>query len=440
MVAAIRTMLLGLVLFLGPRICGADEPQTFPDARASDPIKLGWMIGSPPPADKLIRFEDGSYRLFPQTRWSFSHWSEFRPVAMVSHGSSPISLLPRRERADLDGITFVPIGSNRSMTWAESLDVNYTDGIIVLHRGRIVFERYFGALNPERAHIAFSATKSFFGTIAATLIAEGKLDPSERVDHYIPELKESGFADATVAQVLDMTTALKYSENYDDPKSDIYNLRYASGALPTPAGYNGPRSQYEYLATIQKSGDHGAAFAYGSINSCVVGWLISRSAGKSPQEVLEQRIWTKLGTEGDAYLELDPTGSPYVAGGLNTSLRDMARFGEMIRRDGYFNGQRIVPVEVIADIRRGGSREAFAKAGYKTLPGWSYHNQWWVSHDDHGTLMARGIHGQAVYIDPKAEMVIARFASNPRAGNAANDATSLPAYRAMADRLMMVDR
>jgi CubicO group peptidase (beta-lactamase class C family) len=440
MITALPTVLLGLVLLLGLGISGAAEPQTFPDARASDPIRLGWMVGSPPPADKIIRFEDGSYRLFPQTRWSFSHWSEFRPVAAVSHGSSPISLLPRRERADLDNITFLPIGTDRSMTWAESLAANYTDGIIVLHRGRIVYERYFGALSPERAHIAFSATKSFFGTIAATLILEGKLDPGERLDHYIPELKNSGFADATVAQLLDMTTALKYSENYDDPDSDIYKLRYATGALPTPAGYSGPHSQYEYLATIEKNGEHGAAFAYGSINSCVVGWLVSRTAGKSPQEVLEERIWRKLGTEGDAFLELDSTGTPYVAGGLNARLRDMARFGEMIRRGGYFNGQRIVPAEVIADIRRGGSREAFAKAGYKTLPGWSYHNQWWVSHDDHGTFMARGIHGQAVYIDPKAEMVIARFASNPRAGNAANDPTSLPAYRAMADRLMRTDQ
>jgi CubicO group peptidase (beta-lactamase class C family) len=118
----------------------------------------------------------------------------------------------------------------------------------------------------------------------------------------------------------------------------------------------------------------------------------------------------------------------------------MARFGEMIRRGGNFNGQQVVSAEVIADIRRGGSREAFAKAGYKTLPGWSYHNQWWVSHDDHGTFTARGIHGQTVYIDPKAEMVIVRFASNPHAANAGIDPTSLPAYRAMADRLMMIDR
>lgn len=61
---------------------------------------------------------------------------------------------------------------------------------------------------------------------------------------------------------------------------------------------------------------------------------------------------------------------------------------------------------------------------------------WWVSHDDHGAFAARGVHGQTIWINPPAEMVIVRFASNPIAGNAANDPTSLPAYRAVADYLM----
>ena len=92
------------------------------------------------------------------------------------------------------------------------------------------------------------------------------------------------------------------------------------------------------------------------------------------------------------------------------------------------------------DIRRGASREGFAKAGYATLPGWSYHNFWWVSHDDHGAFTARGIHGQTIYVDPKAEMVIARFASHPLAGNVNLDPTSLPAYRAVADHLIRHSR
>jgi hypothetical protein len=114
----------------------------------------------------------------------------------------------------------------------------------------------------------------------------------------------------------------------------------------------------------------------------------------------------------------------------------MARFGEMIRLGGRYNGQQIVPKAVVDDIRRGADRTRFAKAGYPLLPGWSYRNMWWVSHDEHGAFSARGIHGQAIYIDPKAGMVIARFASHPLAANANLDPTSLPAYRALAEHLM----
>lgn len=150
---------------------------------------------------------------------------------------------------------------------------------------------------------------------------------------------------------------------------------------------------------------------------------------------LQERIWSKLGAEKDAYFTIDSTGTEFAGGGLNATLRDMARFGEMMRLNGRFNGQQIVPTKVVDDIRHGGSRAAFAKAGYKTLPNWSYRDMWWVSNNEHGAFSARGVHGQAIYVDPKAEMVIARFASHPVAGNPGNDPTSLPAYHALAKYL-----
>jgi CubicO group peptidase (beta-lactamase class C family) len=90
----------------------------------------------------------------------------------------------------------------------------------------------------------------------------------------------------------------------------------------------------------------------------------------------------------------------------------------------------------VADISGGADKAHFAQAGYTTLPGWSYHHMWWVSHNAHGAYCARGIHGQGIYIDPVAEMVIARFAAHPKAGNANLDPTTLPAYHAMALHLM----
>jgi len=108
----------------------------------------------------------------------------------------------------------------------------------------------------------------------------------------------------------------------------------------------------------------------------------------------------------------------------------------MMLMGGKANGQQIVPVAAIEDIRKGGRKDLFAKAGYKTLPGWSYRSMWWVSHNAHGAYAARGVYGQAIYIDPKAEMVIARFASYPVGANATIDPTSLPAYEAVAEHLL----
>jgi len=256
----------------------------------------------------------------------------------------------------------------------------------------------------------------------------------------VPELKDSGFGDATLRQLLDMTTGVKFSENYEDPNSSIWQFRLATGFMPRPARYTGPETAYDYHKSLTKEYDHGERFNYKTVNIDVLNWAMSRATGRSLTELLKDRFWNKLGMEQDAYFVVDPAGIENAGGGLNLTLRDMARFGEVLRLGGRYNGQQIVPAAVIDDVRRGGNREIFAKAGYKTLPGWSYRSMWWVSHNDHGAFTARGVHGQAIYIDPAAEMVIARFASHPKSGNVNMDPTSLPAYEALADHLMTGSR
>ena len=434
------SLIAGVVAAVAATSALAATPPPVLDARASDPLVMGWMQGDPPPPERQIAFHDRSYMQFPQLRWSFSHWRELIPTVSVSRGPGPVSALPRALRDDLDAVSFMPMataaGERPRMTWAESLLANYTDGIVVLHRGTIVYERYAGALTETGQHIAHSVTKSFYGTLGAMLVAEGLLDERARVSQYLPELKGSAFEDATVREVLDMTTAQKYSEAYTDPNAEVWDFARAGGILPWPPGYQGPKSLYEFLPTVRKQGEHGAGFTYRSTNAEVLTWLIRRVTGQSAAEALQERLFGPLGAEQDAYLGLDPAGNGVGAGGLNLGLRDLARFGEMLRRDGRWNGRQIVPASVIADIRRGGDREKFKTGGYATLPGWSYRAQWWISHDDHGAYMARGVHGQALYIDPKAEMVIARFGSAPWAGNVFLDPTSLPAFRAMAEHLL----
>ena len=410
--------------------------ESVPGPRESHPVVMGWMRGAPPAADKTIKFEDGSFGRFPQTRWSFAHYRELFPTARVSRGTGPVSALPVHLRPDLDAVTFTPLGAQGKMTWAQAIEAVYADGVVVLHRGQLVYERYSGVMDGDQPHIAFSVSKSFSGTLAEMLIAEGKIDPNALISSYIPELAASGFGDATVRQVLDMTTGLDYSENYSDPKAQVVNYAWAAGAAPRPAGYAGPRDIFAFLKTIAKAGSHGDQFTYRTVNTEVLGILLSRVTGKTLPTLLSERIWSKLGTEHDADFVVDPVGTAIAGGGLNMTLRDAARFGEMLRLNGRFNGQQIVPAKALASIRKGGNHDDFAKAGYATLPNWTYRSQWWVSHNRDGAFSARGIYGQAIYIDPRAEMVIVRFASNPKAANANVDPISLPAYQAIADRLM----
>jgi CubicO group peptidase (beta-lactamase class C family) len=406
------------------------------DANASDPVTMGWMIGAPPPPDKVIRFADGSWFRFPQTRWSFSNIRQLVPNRVVGRGDGPVSALPRAERNDVDQVTFQPLGRTDLMTWAQSLAANYTDGILILHRGHIVFERYFGALAADRPHIAFSVTKSFVATVAAALIVEGVLDESATLASYVPELRDAGLGDAKVRQLLDMTTAPAYTEDYADPTSAVWDMSRAGGFLARPPDYTGPESFFDYIKTVKKAGPHGGAFVYKTVNTDALGAILRRVTGKPLSQLVSERIFSLLGAEHDAFFTVDETGAEWAGAGLNLTLRDLARFGEAMRLDGRFNDRRIVPKAVVDDIRRGGDRAVFAKAGYELLPGWSYRNMWWVSHNAHGAFTARGIHGQGLYIDPVAEMVIVRFASHPLAANSNYDSTSLPAYEAIARHLL----
>ncbi|KFX26810.1 6-aminohexanoate hydrolase [Ralstonia solanacearum] len=402
-------------------------------AAESDPVRMGWMQGFPPAPDRIIRF-DLAGNLFPRTRYSFSHMCEFVPTRTVWRGDGPVSRLPRAER-DLGGVSFTD-ADGRRRTVADMLALTYTDGILVMHRGKVVYERYFGALDAHTPHLAMSVTKSFVGTLAAMLAADGKLDPAAPVTRYVPELNDSAYGDATVRQVMDMTVGVRYSENYADPDADVWVYARASGMLPRPAGDPGPANLYDYLKTLRKEGEHGAAFAYRTVTAEVLAWIVRRASGQSLSALLSERVWQPMGAQGDAYFTLDSIGTESGGGGLNTTLADLARFAEMIRNDGRFNGRQILPKAAIDDIRRGGDPARFAQAGYATLPGYSYRDMWWVSGDAHQTFEARGIHGQRIYIDPVAQMTIVRYASHPIAANAVNDPVTHRAYRALADFLM----
>lgn len=407
------------------------------DAQASDPRQLGWMQGFPPAEDKLIRQPDSDFFSFPKLRWTVCHFRQLMPTVGVARGPMPRPL-PRAIDPAIDQLSFQRADNGETMRWDESLRANYTDGLIVLHRGRIVYEYYSGCLDEQGQHGVMSVTKSITGLIAQVLVAEGKLDPDARVESLIPELAGSGFGSATIRQVMDMTTDIAFDERYANPEADIWAYGRATNSLARALGERGPSHFYAYLPTIAGGGQHGQSFGYRTPNTDVLGWLVARASGQSVAQWLQARIWQRLGVEQDAYFTVDSIGTPFVGGGFNAGLRDLARLGQLVLDGGRLEDQQLFPAAVVAAIREGGDREAFAR-GYTGLPGASYRSMWWVFHDDHGSFAARGVHGQTLYIDPTAHMVIVRVASHPVAGNAANDPTSLPAYKALARHLLAAE-
>jgi CubicO group peptidase (beta-lactamase class C family) len=409
----------------------------YPDGLASDPRRLGWMEGAPPPRDRLVRFADDRFLDFPQIRWSLSHMRELVPTVNVWRGAGPASRLGEAGSITedaIDALRFTDM-NGRVRRWDASLPDTYTDGILVLYRGRRIYERYFGALEQHVPHSCFSITKSYAATLCAALVHDGVLDEQQRIPHWLPEMKGTAYEDATLRQLMDMQVGVAYSEVYADPKAHIWDYSRAGGLRPRPAGTTGPGSFYEYLQTLRPEGRHGEAFAYKTVNTELMCWVMKRVTGEPLAQMLSERLWAPLGCEQDAYLSVDPIGVPMGGGGLSASLRDLARFGELMRRDGDWNGRQLLPAAVVADIRRGSDPAKFAKAGYTLLPGYSYRSMWWVTHNELGAFEARGIHGQRLYVAPDADLVIARFASHPVAASAANDPITLPAFLALGQML-----
>lgn len=411
-------------------------------AAQSDPNVMGWMQGFPPKNEKLITQPDSNYFSFPKLRWSVCHLREFLPTKEIGRGlnaPTPLNYVSPADFADLrqriDAVAFTPMGGSETRTWEQSLYDNYTDGMLIIHKNQVVYERYFGCLQEDGKHAAMSMTKSITGLLAETLIANNQLDENALVKSIIPEVGDSAFANATVRQVMDMTTGVKYSEDYTNPNADIWLYSAAASPLLKPTNYDGPNGYWEYLQQVKPDGKHDDAFHYKTINSDMLGWIISRITGKSITQVTSEVLWQPMGAEQSAYQTIDGKGVPFAGGGLTAGLRDLGRIGLLMLNKGKINGRQLFSPDVVHTITEGGNRDKFGD-GFPTLKGASYKSQWWIFHNEHRAFAARGVHGQTIYVDPTAEMVLVRFASYPKAQNGFIDPTSLPAYNAVAKYLM----
>lgn len=372
----------------------------------------------------------------PANRWAFLNLDRVLPTARIPAADEHVSL-PREDRPVLD--TQVPRhdGSNRIQTHTSAREVladTWTDGFILMKDGVVVAEEYQGLMEPGTRHLLMSVTKTVVGVVASILADRGLLPPRAVVDDIIPELAESGFAGARVRDVLDMRTGVRFNETYHDPDADVYLMEHA-------VGWRSPRDDvpstlHEFLAGLPSDEDHGKRFRYRSSDTNVLGWLCERVTGRPLAELIADLVWAPLGAEASAHITVDSTGTAVADGGMSATLRDTARFAEMIRRNGISQlGRQVAPEWFVSDtlLAAEDSKEAFAATNSPTgMPGGHYRNQVWVPYRQRSVLLGLGIHGQMIYVNQRSGVAGVKLSTWPTAQNPVAFYDTLGAFEAMA--------
>lgn len=388
------------------------------------------MQGTPPTGDSIVGVHNWS--TYPHLRWGFLHTREVVPTARIERGSGPVLELPRAER-DLTSLEFETAGGR--ITVGEMIARSYTDGFLVLHDGRIVFETYGPGMTPSTTHLLQSVSKSIAGTAAGVVIGEGALTPSTLVTDVLPELRSTSFEGATVRHVLDMRTGTAYDETYDSPDADVFLTEVLAGWRRWK-GDPPVANVYEQIAALGNARAHGELFDYRSILTELLGWMLERTSGQRYPELISRTIWSQIGAEQDADITIRH-GITLPDGGICVTLRDLARFALMHLREGVAGDRQVVPREWIMDTRNGDAecRAAFEPTeDEEWMPGGFYRNQWWVLKPGE-EYTGLGIHGQHAYVNVPANVVCVKLSTRPAPLDDDLSAATLAAARAIADAL-----
>jgi CubicO group peptidase (beta-lactamase class C family) len=361
----------------------------------------------PAAPDRLVTLSN--WRKAPFSAWGFRNVRRLVPTADIAASGRAIPL-----KASLEDIGHVAFTGHdgKPTTIGQALGATGTDAFIVLRRGSIAAEWYGRGMSATTPHIVFSVSKSICGSLGGILADRGLLDPDAAVIDYVPELRSSVYTGCSVRHLLDMAVGIAFTEDYDDPLGDVARYRHAVGWDPVPPGQDA--IDLRHFLQLQKPDgrQHGGLFHYVSTNTDVLGWVYERACKQPYSELVSDHLWKPLGAECAAYITVDAHNAMRAAGGICVAPRDLARFGEMMRRRGIADGLQVVPGAWIDDICARGDPDAWARSEFADIfPNASYRSQWYCVDRDRGVLAAFGIHGQWIYIHPDAELVIIRMAS-----------------------------
>ena len=300
--------------------------------------------------------------------------------------------------------TFTFEGKEKNLK--EALDYFCTDGLIILHNDRILYENYWNGNDRYSKHISWSVAKSFLSALIGIAIEEGLIDSIEDpATKYLPDFMGTGYDGVKIKNILQMSSGVSFNEDYADPDSDINKFGRAT-ARGTPFR--------DFAKTLEKEKEQGTYNHYVSIDTQVLAMILETVSEMPLREYLSKKIWSKIGMESDAYYITDKTGVDMALGGLNATLRDYAKFGYLYLNNGSWFGEQIVPEDWVKASHTPDAPHLMPNAGELSSNDWGYGYQWWVPGDPITDYTAHGVYNQFVYVDPESGIVIAKTSSNHR--------------------------
>lgn len=342
------------------------------------------------------------------SRWVYTHISDVFPSAVIRRGGAALEL-DQEVRPEI-GALQVADKDQTPQTLDQFVGNGAVDGCIVLHAGRIVYEKY-PTIQPDDRHLIYSVTKAFVATALALLEDHGKIDLQKPVESFLPELKGSGWAGARLRDVADMRSGVEGEESspdaYRNPAHKQFQLEATLGwqprtsdALPDAARRG---DLLKFLGTLKPEHRPGQTWAYTSSNTAILGEVISRVTGKSLADNISELIWSKIGAEHDALLVENEKKFPVAHAGLSCTLRDLARFGLLFTKSARPEG--VIPKRVIERFYNSRGSEV-DEHGMLPL---TYQ---WDMLGKGGEMAKGGWAGQLLYVNRDKDVVVAYFGTN----------------------------
>lgn len=334
---------------------------------------------------------------------NFSHMDKLFLTRPLSRGDGPVSPLPPGPPATL------PAGADQ---WIKDRSVT---ALVALKNGQMVHESYHLGTGAEDLRISWSVAKSFLAALFGVIQAEGAIASlDDPVVKYAPSLAGSAYDGATIHDVLTMSSGVAFNEDYLDFNSDINRMGRVLALGGSMDGFA--------AGLTARAADPGSRWHYVSIDTHVLGMVIRGATGKDIPELLESRILAPMGLEGAPYYLTDGEGVSFVLGGLNLRTRDYARFGQMVLQGGVWQGVQVVPADWVV-----------AMTSPQAKDGSAYGYQWWIpANAAPGEVMAQGIYGQYIYINPALGVVIAVNSADRGFEEPGVDAANIAMLRAIA--------